>query len=543
MDLGERAFDLLPELTSFQSVSATPGEGDIARHIYSVLFQHRYFKENPQLLQITPITAPGNPAVVAALVKGKGNRALILLNHHDVVDAGDYGNYRDLAFDPLKLTAALNPRDLSESARADLAGGNWLFGRGIMDMLYGLALQLALVEKAATHPDRLPGSLLFLSVPDEENNSLGMRRAVNIVRNIQEQHSLDFAAAVNCEPHDLSGGAHLVQTGSDGKILPLICCFGREAHAAAVYGGLNAHLLLSGVIRELELNTMLCDRSGGEITMPPTVLLAGDLKNGYNVTTPGAAFAFFNVFTLSATPRQIMNRLISICERALVNALEIYKLSAAAWSEAKGTPLRLPEWRPKVLTYEQMWQQCLEFHGRRLIQDMDRLACRLQEQGGDIQRLTLEMISELHQYCPDRDPKIVIALAPPFYPPVRNRGENHKEKHVLAAVRELQGYAKTLGVELKREEFHRGISDLSYCQLQDAAAVIDILRNNCPAWDRAYHLPLEEIALLDAPAVNLGPFGRDFHKFTERLHVPYAREKLPLLLERLVTTLLENDPR
>ncbi len=540
MGIGERAWSLLPELTGFQSVSATSGEGTVARHIHSILAGHPYFLANPNLLRISPINAPGNPAAVTALVRGKGNQAVILLNHHDVVDADDYGICKDMAFDPYKLTDCLNPGDLPAEARTDLESGDWLFGRGTMDMLYGLALQLALLEKFAANQDVPPGSLLFVSVPDEENNSLGMRHAIGVVREIQQQNNLDFASAVNSEPHDTVGENHLIQTGSDGKMLPLICCFGRETHAGAVYKGLNAHLLLAEVISLLELNHEFCDRDGGEVTMPPTVLRAGDLKCSYNVSIPGTAFAFFNIFTLAATPRQIMDKLTVICEQSFVNALEKLKFSSAAWAKTAASSLELPDWQPSVLTFAQLWQQCLESHGSRFIHAIDTKFLELQGQGLDLQRLTLELVSEVHKYCPDRNPKIVIALAPPFYPPVRNRRKTKKEKHVLDAVRDLRVYAEALNIKLESKEYHRGISDLSYCQLQDAGAVIHTVSSNCPTWGRAYHLPLEDIAALDAPALNLGPFGRDFHKYTERIHIPFAREKLPLLLERLVRNLLKT---
>jgi arginine utilization protein RocB len=110
----------------------------------------------------------------------------------------------------------------------------------------------------------------------------------------------------------------------------------------------------------------------------------------------------------------------------------------------------------------------------------------------------------------------------------------------MTAVADLQGYAAELGIIIGHEEYHRGISDLSYCMLQEAGTVIDSVRENCPAWGRAYHLPLEDLALIDAPALNMGPWGRDVHKFTERIHRPFATRTLPLLLDRLVKKLLDN---
>jgi arginine utilization protein RocB len=540
MNLGDRAWQLMLDLTKFHSISQSPGESRIAREIHSRLANLPYFQLYPSQLRLQPIAAPNNPAVVAALVRGKGRTGIILLNHHDVVDIEDYGIYKKLAFAPLELTRSLDPGILPPAARGDLLRGDWVFGRGTMDMLYGLALQQALTEAKAASGD-FAGNILFVSVPDEENNSLGMRHAIGVIREFQQEYGLDFAAAVNCEPHGYDGEDHVIQTGSDGKLLPLICCFGRETHAGALYDGLNPYLLLAEVIRMLELNPGFSDACAGEYTYPPTVLRGGDLKKGYNVSTPPAAWACFNIFTLAASPREIMAKLVRLCQQAVANGVASFHRSAAAWQSISGTNLTLPEIQPQVLTFSDLWQQCLRAHGESFVREIDSFAAQLVKKEPDLQRLTLELIQRVHRYSPDDSPKIVIALAPPFYPPVRNRRQTEKELRVMAAVKNLQNFAREKGVDLGHKEYHRGISDLSYCLLQDAGEVVDTLKANCPLWDRGYHLPLEDLAALDAPAVNLGPWGRDLHKFTERIHAPFAKEMLPQLLTALVENLLTQN--
>ena len=538
MNLGERAWQLMLDLTKFHSVSQSPGESRIAREIHSRLANLPYFQLHPANLRLLPLAAPNNPAVVAALVRGKGRTGVILLNHHDVVGIEDYGIYKDLAFSPLELTRRLDPDSLPPAASQDLLSGDWVFGRGTMDMLYGLALQLALTEAKATGGD-FAGNILFVSVPDEENNSLGIRHAVSLIREFQREYDLDFAAAVNCEPHGYDCAGHVIQTGSDGKLLPLICCFGRETHAGALYDGLNPYLLLAEVIRMLELNPGFSDACAGEFTYPPTVLVGGDLKKEYNVSTPPAAWACFNIFTLAVSPREIMAKLARLCQQAAANAAASFHRSAAAWQSLSGTKLSLPEIRPQVLTFSELWQQCLRAHGESFVREIDSYAEQQAKKETDLQRLTLELVQRVHRYADD-SPKIVIALAPPYYPPVRNRRQTEKELKVMAAVKNLQNFAREKGVDLGHKEYHRGISDLSYCLLQDAGEVVDTLKEDCPLWNRGYHLPLEDLAALDATAVNLGPWGRDLHKFTERIHVPFAREMLPQLLGALVENLLIN---
>lgn len=541
MNIGERAWQLLTELTACESITQSEGERKLAHYVHSVLAANPYFQANSDYLQLLSLPAQNEPAVVAALVRGTGEQTIILLSHHDVVGIEDYGVYKDLAFKAEELTQALrqNPQVLPEAARIDLESGEWLFGRGVMDMLYGLAIHMALIEKMAADPEALPGNLLLLTVPDEENNSLGMRHAVELLREMQVKHGLEFVAALNSESHGIVDEGHVIQTGTDGKIMPLVYCFGKETHAGTIYSGLNAHLLMAEVTSRLELNPDFFDSAAGEVSFPPTLLLGGDLKQRYNVSTPTVAWGFFNVFTLAASPKVMMEKLQALCEEAMIAALDKHRSSVRAWEKTAGKSLNVVEWQPQVITFAQLWEQAYAAHGEELVRNIESLTERLQANGTDLQRLTLELIHETHRHCPNREPKIVIALAPPYYPHIRNRRETAKEMHVMQAVAELQTYAEELGVNLKHEEFYLGISDSSYVMLQDASEVVEVIKDNCPTWGTSYHLPLEDVSLINAPAVNMGAFGRDIHKFTERIHVPFAKEVLPQLLERLVASLLK----
>lgn len=533
MTLSERTWQLMLEFCRHPSISATDGEKEMALSVHNVLSSHPWFRQNPQLLAMEP--QQGAP-VVWGLVQGRANNTIVLLNHYDVVDVDDYGPYRHLAFDPLELTRALDPDDLPPSARQDLLSGQWLFGRGTMDMKYGLALQLALTEELAQKAADLPGCVLFLSVPDEENMSAGMRRAVAILSRLQDKYGLNYIAAVDSEPHHSEAGNHLVQTGSDGKLLALLYCVGKETHAGTVLEGLNPHLLLAEVVRELELNSDFCDQAGEETTMPPTVLRAGDMKSAYNVSTPTAAWALINIFTLGKSPEAILTKLMQACTKAMERALNRHR---RAMQEIPGKYSH-PRWAVRVLPWSELRELAARHYGPDLQEEIEEFTERRAETT-DCQQLTLALVHHVHQLSADTNPKILIAFAPPVYPPVYNRGESTKEKNALAAVARLRQYAREeLKLNLIHGNFHRGISDLSYCALQEAEAFTASLAANFPLTSSIYQLPLEEMARLDMPVLNLGPLGRDFHKFTERLHIPSARQVTPHLLSRLLEELWQE---
>ena len=49
---------------------------------------------------------------------------------------------------------------------------------------------------------------------------------------------------------------------------------------------------------------------------------------------------------------------------------------------------------------------------------------------------------------------------------------------------------------------------------------------NTPNWDLSFIMP----AAAGLPTINMGPWGRDYHHWLERLHAPYAFETLPRAL-------------
>ena len=57
---------------------------------------------------------------------------------------------------------------------------------------------------------------------------------------------------------------------------------------------------------------------------------------------------------------------------------------------------------------------------------------------------------------------------------------------------------------------------------------------NLPGDEELYHIPFKEMAQFNAPVINVGPVGKDAHKNTERLHLPFAFQQLPKLLEHLI---------
>ncbi len=90
------------------------------------------------------------------------------------------------------------------------------------------------------------------------------------------------------------------------------------------------------------------------------------------------------------------------------------------------------------------------------------------------------------------------------------------------------------------KKFYPYISDLSFVSAPKDEKIMKTLKHNMPALDSKYKLPLDAMQKLSLPVVNIGPFGKDAHKFTERLEKKYSFEVAPKLVERTIKNLLSK---
>jgi arginine utilization protein RocB len=108
---------------------------------------------------------------------------------------------------------------------------------------------------------------------------------------------------------------------------------------------------------------------------------------------------------------------------------------------------------------------------------------------------------------------------------------------VLDLPSHLQKYAKNiLGRPYDTEHFYTGISDLSYAgySKENWSESESILKKIMPLYGSTYNIPFEELSEIAMPVINIGPWGKDFHKLTERVLKKDVQTETPrLILEAL----------
>ncbi|MFC7440765.1 M20/M25/M40 family metallo-hydrolase [Laceyella putida] len=533
----EQLVNLLCDLVRIPSVTGSAGEVVLPGFVVQQLRSLPYFQAHPNHVESHP-TGDGRE-FVTALVKQRTDvsKTVIMVSHFDVVDAIDYGSWESYAFDPYRLTSLFytHRADMPAAVQKDLSQGNWLFGRGTMDMKCGLALHMAMIEQACH--GAFDGNLLLLTVPDEEVNSAGMRAAVPKLLELAERHGLTYQAVLNSEPMFTQypgDETNYIYTGSIGKVLPGFLCYGKETHVGEPFAGLNANFMASRLTDAFELNTDFCEVVGDEVTPPPTNLMQTDLKKEYSVQIPHRAVTMFNLFLYEKRMDELVAQLLAHAEEVAAGIKEKVRQQAERYrSFAPFTP---NQFDVKVLTYEQLHAYALQSHGQ------DRLESIYQEvfrRGPrDDRQLTIELVDELAILCKELAPMIVLFFAPPYYPAVNTSKHPLIQRTVSHMIRIAE---QTYGIKLEHQHYFGGISDLSYVGLQNPLSTLQPLVTNMPLWERGYVVPLTALEQFDVPVLNLGPIGRDAHQWTERLDVDFAFGPLMKLLPECIQQLLATE--
>ena len=118
----------------------------------------------------------------------------------------------------------------------------------------------------------------------------------------------------------MAAAGRVVALGSIGKLLLTAFVIGREAHACYPQDGANAAYLAAELLTEFELAPELAETSGSEIAAPPTALAAKDLKTGYNVTTPGQGWCYWNTLQHRRGAGEVLDISLMLARRAMARA-------------------------------------------------------------------------------------------------------------------------------------------------------------------------------------------------------------------------------
>lgn len=525
-DTSEKLRTLLCELVSWDSRTLTEGERFFSWKLQNKLGELEYFRAHPD--QITLIDAGlGRHSVHALYTHEQAEETIVLISHFDTVHTEEYGALEPLAFHPEELTLKMaeGAAELPEAARIDAESGNYLFGRGTMDMKMGLALHMQLIEKASI--EKWPVNLLLCTVPDEEVNSSGMRASVSELVRLQEEEGYRFKLFLNGEPsfsQSPSDTKEYIYSGTIGKIMPAALFYGKETHVGEPLKGITADFMASFLTSAMEWNPLFRETDQGESTPLPVTLQQKDLKLHYSTQTPQRAAALYNVFMFKRTAAEVMDLFEQVATEAMNECSEVYE---AVCRRENAVPVG----KIRVMRFQELLQYAEEKLGAAEVARLKQEV--LLKDDADDREQSIGIVDSLMIECQELGPAVVLFYAPPYYPAVNTSGD----PLVRDSIEFLQERAKVFDLPIEQVHYFNGICDLSYVHYIDEADHWKAFARNTPVYGETYSIPFEEMRKLTAPVLNVGPFGKDAHQKTERVHVDSAFKEMPVLIEQLVKRL------
>ena len=515
--------NLLKQFINVRSDSATEYEQAFEKIIVDTIKNIAYFNANPSHFGTSALEDDiFGRSVIWAFNDNKAKKTVILFGHHDAVDLSAYGNMdglnSDLLIKQLKTANTCVPPEEFE--------GEWLFGRGSCDMKAGLAINLSQLKKATMIS---PGvNVLFLSVPDEETQSAGMRHAVKLLKSLKERFSLHFELAILTEPHERAQRDEFrISTGSVGKMMPVIVTKGMPTHSGVAYSGLNSISIAMEIVKAIELNVEMGDTINKRMTPPPAFLNMFSVKETYDVTTPEFTVAYFNWLYLKGNLMGKFEQLKELCKWSMEDAINQFNYSYNEYLRKQAMPSyrECMEFKFEILLYEELAERVNS------TTDVKMLYKKLRTENPTLpaHELTVLLIRQMIHALGAPYPVVVIGLLPPFYPVVDSAA--YYDETLKS---DIEMTLKTQGLSYTRDNYFMGISDMSYIKKMshDPKGIL----NQMPLYDLEYKLDFESIAELDVEVVHIGPWGKDLHQKTERVYIKDVVTTVPALIDSLFAT-------
>ncbi|QQE73378.1 M20/M25/M40 family metallo-hydrolase [Brevibacillus composti] len=544
----EDVLRITDELVQVESVVNTPGEIDVARALHQRLAALPYFQKHPESLLLSrTVDDEVERYNVLAFVKGTkdpaNNRTVILMGHIDTVGIEDYGHLKEKACHPQELMKALQHEPLPPLVKEQLESGEWHFGRGALDMKSGVASHVYLLSYYAEHPEELAGNLVMLAECDEEDSSHGVLSGLKDLKRWREEHGFEYIALINSDfvaPLYEGDVNRYIYKGTIGKLLPSFYITGAETHVGSCFEGLDPNFLAAELTRQISYNPELCDEAMGEIPVPPVSLKQTDLKPSYTVQTALSAYVYYNFFTVSWSPKEVLEKLKVQAEIAFANALQSLNDRYRAYRERCGEVYLPLPWKPRVMIYEEMNRQLREEHGARFEEHMKAFKEKLlSDKSLDTRMFAARVVEEEWTWMKDKSPAMILFYSSLYSPAIEISGKDEREVQLLEALEEAVATVQpSYEHPIVTKNFFPYICDMSMVALRDDEEAIRAVSDNNPGWGTKHYVNYQDIRELNVPAINIGPYGYDAHKKYERMEIKFSAEIVPTVTNHVIQRLI-----
>ncbi|MBB5336714.1 M20/M25/M40 family metallo-hydrolase [Pectinatus brassicae] len=542
MEIAENIEQITKDFVAVKSVNSTSGEKDAADYLEGRLLQIPYFTDHADQVIRQPLAhdALQRSNIFAYLhgLKSPSNKTILWHGHMDTVGTEDYGRLEPYATNCERLAKELLKIELPANIYEEIRSGDWLVGRGACDMKSGVAVFIGLMEYLSTRLDTFSGNILLSINPVEENQHTGIIEGIKILKQLQKEHNFDYLFAINndyiCPLYEGDTNKY-VYMGAVGKLLPCIYIKGCETHVGQCFEGFDASVAAAQLVTQINYNTDFCDNYNGEYTLPPSVLKLKDLKNHYNVQTAQEAFVYFNYFVHAKPTTAILDKLKQKTKRAMQNTAAKIAAGSQAYAQLSSQKDIPAMHIPQVLTFTELLKKAEAKSNKQLSDAILADAQKRNTQGEDKREISLALVRQLVNLLDEHEPLAIIFFAAPYCPYNTLRQELPTEKTLIDRITKIViEFGQSHNENYQIKQFFPSLSDGSYLKINDDDESLRCLQENMPAMSELYPLPLTSIKSLNIPALNFGCYGKDAHKWSERVYKPYSFSVLPELILKTI---------
>ncbi|MBA5711103.1 M20/M25/M40 family metallo-hydrolase [Bacillus velezensis] len=540
----EKIEAITKSLVALNSINGTLGEGKKADYIKDMIKSFPYFQENPSHVweQAIPEDPYGRKNIFA-FIEGNGEslNTVIYHAHLDTVGIEDFGPLKDIAFDSDRLAEYFSNYEFDRDVQRDARSGEWMFGRGSVDMQSGIAVHLANLLHFSERRDQLPGHILFMANPDEESQHSGILTSISELKRLKQEKQLRYLAAINNDfitPLYEGDTTRYIYTGAAGKLLPCFAIYGREVHVGDTLSGIDPNLIASEITRRIHNNIHMAENIEGELVLPPTCLYQRDNKEAYNVQTAVSSYVYFNYFIYEKTAKEVMDQLTAVADEACKETERKLSDYYDEYCERTSLPKKDITWNVQVYSLE-------DYLKRLRSRGIDPAQC-IGQAFKTYEHLELRMrcfkaVEELQKLDPEQGAKVIIFYAPPYLPHNYLKEESTRDRLLQHVIQEaVDKTAASTGETFVFKKFFPYLADGSFLSLHETDEEVSAFTDNFPGWDVIGTIPFKEIRELNIPSVNIGVYGKDGHKWTERVYKPYTFHVLPELIQQTTMHLLHS---
>ena len=202
-----------------------------------------------------------------------------------------------------------------------------------------------------------------------------------------------------------------------------------------------------------------------------------------------------------------------------------------AYCERTGDTFKEYHYEKKVCTYEELKNRVRETCGEAFFSDFPKRIEKLEQEGVDKREIPIALIQHMLSALKENQPITVLYFAAPYCPHNTLKEEVEEERLVIE---KLEKTVRAIEEETEEEyqilQFFPSLTDSSYLKIDDSNESLVCLKANFPGIGQIYDLPFDNIKKLNIPAVDFGCYGKDAHKWSERVYKPYSFHVLPKLI-------------